>query len=390
MKKRFIMSNGDQEYEKKIEEEVLYDEQEREKITEPFNPQDVDIISQPMVISNIVEQLQYEEIILDPDFQRSSDLWDPQKQSRLIESLIIKIPLPTFYFDDCGNDKYIVVDGLQRLYTLKKFMVLEKENPDRLRLTGLEYLAEFEGCLFEELPTNIQRRIKSQNITAYIIRPGTPDRVRTSIFTRINTGGLTLSPAEIKNSVYRGQAANLLKKLAHSDEFIRATRHKVDPTRKLDCEFVNRFLAFYIIGPDEYQGSLEDFLNDVMIRLQGESQEVLNTYQKIFLKAMHYAWKLFGERAFRRRKVDGNYGPINRPLFESVSVNLARLSESECEVLIQKKNLFEEEFVKLFKDEIFTDSISNGTAKIENVKIRHKKVYEVFRRVIKDDKIYSN
>ena len=105
-----------------IETEQLYGENTDGIITEPFNPKDVDIVSQPMVISNIVEDLKDGSIILDPDFQRIPDLWNPQKQSRLIESLIIRIPLPTFYFDAGEDEKLIVVDGLQRLYAIKKFM----------------------------------------------------------------------------------------------------------------------------------------------------------------------------------------------------------------------------------------------------------------------------
>ena len=130
---------------KEIEEEKLYSENYENEITEPFNPKDVDIISQPMVISNIIDQLKYEDILLEPDFQRHPDLWSPQQQSRLIESLIIRIPLPTFYFDSTEDDKLIVVDGLQRLYAIKRFMVLDQNDKERLVLTGLEYLKEYEG-----------------------------------------------------------------------------------------------------------------------------------------------------------------------------------------------------------------------------------------------------
>lgn len=251
-----------------VEEELLYSETGKKEITEPFNPKDVDIIPQPMVISNIIDQLKYGDIILEPDFQRRPGLWNDKQQSRLIESLIIRIPLPTFYFDSTDDDKFIVVDGLQRLYALKRFMVLDRDDENRLALTDLEYVHEYEGKKFEELPTNIQRRINTQTLTAYVIRPGIPDKVRTSIFTRINTGGLTLEPAEIKNSVYRGQAANLLKELAHSNEFVKATRNKIDSSRMLDCEFVNRFMAFYLLGIKKYSGNLEDYLNDAMGQLQ--------------------------------------------------------------------------------------------------------------------------
>lgn len=293
-----------------VEEEQLYPEAYEKEIVEPFNPKDVDIVSQPMVVSNIIDQLKYDDILLEPDFQRHPDLWNPKQQSRLIESLVIRIPLPTFYFDSTGDDKLIVVDGLQRLYAIKRFMVLDKEDPDRLRLTDLEYLSEYEGKIFEELPANIQRRIKAQTLTAYVIRPGTPDKVRTSIFTRINTGGLILEPAEIKNSVYRGQAANLLKELAHSEEFIKATRNKIDSSRMLDCEFVNRFLAFYLLGIDQYPGNLEDYLNTVMSRLQTESEHTLEICRRNFLKAMKYASGIFGDTAFRKINVSLLFGTV--------------------------------------------------------------------------------
>lgn len=368
-----------------VEEEQLYSEIYEEEIVEPFNPKDVDIISQPMVISNIVEQLKYEDILLEPDFQRHPDLWSPKQQSRLIESLIIKIPLPTFYFDSTKDDKLIVVDGLQRLYAIKRFMVLEKEDPDRLVLTDLEYLQEYEGKIFEELPPGIQRRIKSQTLRAYIIRPGTPDKVRTSIFTRINTGGLTLEPAEIKNSVYRGQAANLLKELAHSDEFIKATRNKIDSSRMLDCEFVNRFLAFYLLGIKGYSGNLEDYLNNVMSRLQSESKSTIEKCRIDFLKAMKYSSDIFGDIAFRKINKDERYGRINKPLYDSITVNLAKLSINDCEKLLRKKNTLLEKYNILLKDQKFVDIITSGTAAIINVKGRYKAIHKLFQEVLVND-----
>ncbi len=365
-----------------IENEQLYSGNDEGIITEPFNPKDVDIVSQPMVIANIVENLKDGDIILDPDFQRIPDLWNPQKQSRLIESLIIRIPLPTFYFDAGENEKLIVVDGLQRLYAIKRFMALEKGDPERLILTGLEYLTEYNGHSFEMLPPSIQKRIKAQTITTYIIRAGTPDKVRTSIFTRINTGGLTLQPAEIKNSVYRGQAANLLKELAHSEEFLQATRKKINPSRMLDCEFVNRFLAFYLLGLEQYAGNLEEFLNDAMARLQKESKDKLEVCRRDFLKAMKYANSIFGDTAFRKINADGKYGQINKPLYDAVSVNLAKLSENECEKLLMEKDELNRKYTMLLKDKDFVSIITNGTAKIPNVKERYMKINRIFREVL--------
>ncbi len=368
-----------------VEQEQLYEKDEEASITEPFDPRDVDIVSKPMVISNIVEQLECDDIILDPDFQRRPDLWDAVKQSRLIESLIINIPLPTFYFELCEDDRYVVVDGLQRLYAMKQFMALEKTDPKRLRLKGLEYLSDFENCLFEELPPKIQRRIKSQDVTAYVIRPGTPDKVKTSIFTRINTGGLKLEPAEIKNSVYRGRVAELLKELAHGEAFVRATRHKIASDRMLDCEFVNRFLAFYVLGEKEYKGNLEDFMNDVLSLLQKEPESMLEQCRMDFTRAMVYARNLFEDHAFRRKRTDGTYAALNRPLFEAVSVNLAKLKEEECLILQKKKEQVNAKYEELLDNTEFITSISNGTAKIGNVRTRHQMIRDMFRRIIEND-----
>ncbi len=231
-------------------------------------------------------------------------------------------------------------------------MALKKDDPERLILTGLEYLTEYNGYSFEMLPSSIQKRIKAQTITAYIIRGGTPDKVRTSIFTRINTGGLTLQPAEIKNSVYRGQAADLLKELAHSEEFLQATRKKINPSRMLDCEFVNRFLAFYLLGLEQYAGNLEDFLNDAMVRLQKEAKERLEVFRRDFLRAMKYANSIFGEAAFR------------------------------CEKLLLKKDELNQKYTALLKDKDFVDIITNGTAKISNVKERYMKINKIFWEIL--------
>lgn len=368
-----------------VEEEQLYSETYAKEITKPFNPKDVDIVSQTMVISNIVEQLKYGDILLEPDFQRHPDLWNSTQQSRLVESLIIRIPIPTFYFDSTDDDKLVVVDGLQRLYAIKRFMVLDIDDKDRLALTNLEYLEEYEGKKFEELPPVIQRRIKTQTLSAYVIRPGTPDKVRTSIFTRINTGGLTLEPAEIKNSVYRGQAANLLKELAHSKEFVTATRNKINPKRMLDCEFVNRFMAFYLLGTEQYSGNLEDYLNDVMIQLQKESKTSIDKCRKDFLKAMKYSVDIFEDKAFRKINANDKYGQINKPLYDAVTVNLAKLSIQECERLLRRKDELLNRYIELLKNKKFVESITSGTAAIDNVKGRHNTIYNLFQEVLSDD-----
>lgn len=368
-----------------IEEEYLYGEDGSNKgeIIVPFNPKDVDIVSQTMVVANVIERLKDGRIILDPDYQRNYDLWDDRQQSRLIESLMVRIPLPTFYFDyDNEMDSYTVVDGLQRLWAIRRFAALDIDDPDRLRLTDLEYLTEYEGFTYEELPAIIQRRIREESLITYVIRPGTPDNVRNSIFTRINTGGLQLTPAEIKNSIYRGKAAKFLRELAGAKCFIEATNHRVDPSRMADRELVNRFLAFYVLNISDYPENLELFMNEVLQRLKHTSEEDMTGYRKAFYQAMETAHELFGDKAFRKKQKNNRYGKLNKPLFECVSVCLARLSKEECMRLVERKNTFLEKYDSLLQDKDFQKVITNATAKISSIEKRYKDMSRIIGETI--------
>lgn len=150
----------------------------------------------------------------------------------------------------------------------------------------------------------------------------------------------------------------------------------------LDCEFVNRFLAFYVLGMEQYKGNLEDYLNDVLIYIQKVSDTELTVYRKDFRKAMQYAYQIFGDNAFRRINKDGRYGQINKPLFDAVAVNLAKLSEEECRILLIHKDVLLEKYQEKLIEPDFVQIISNGTATIMNIKKRHAEMEQLFRGII--------
>ena len=352
-----------------FDDETFYPENSEPPIIKPFDPKEVDIVAKTMVISNIIEQLRDEEIILNPEYQRKANLWNEKDQSRLIESIIIRIPLPSFYFDTTDDEKLIVVDGLQRLTAIRRFAVLEPNNKNN-------------GYTFEELPVNIQRRIRQTEIIAYVIRKGTPDNVRNSIFTRINTAGLRLEPAEIRNAVYRGVASTLLKELAESPAFKEATKNHIKCDRMEDRELINRFLAFYILGTEKYNGNLESYLNQVLSEIKTFDVNQINDVKRVFAKSMEVAVQIFGDKAFRRLNSNGKYGKINKPLFECVSVSLAELAEERCILLVRHKEEFILHYEALFFNKEFTQIISNATAKLENVKRRFAMFKEILDEVI--------
>ena len=360
-----------------IETEKLYENGKEAEIITPFDPKLVDIESKPMVLSNIVDRLKNDGIVLDPNFQRNPDLWDKQKQSRLIESLLIRIPLPIFYFDMSEDEKLIVVDGLQRLSAIKNFMATASDEDNCLRLQGLEYLKELEGKSFDELAPNLQRRLREQTIQVYLIKAGTPDNVKNSIFERINTGGLILTSAEIKNSVYRGRASELLKNMAETKEFVEATNKKITPTRMLDREFANRFLAFYLLDIKEYHENLDDFMREVLSRVKNDNSIDCDLIVAAYKKALKLASDVFGKNAFKRIGKNGKYTGINKPLFEAVTVQFAVLSDKERKKLIKNKEKFLTRFNKLLCDEKFIEVITNGTARLTSVKYRHGEIERI-------------
>ncbi|MEQ9357414.1 DUF262 domain-containing protein [Coleofasciculus chthonoplastes] len=361
------------------EEEI---EPEEEETTEPFDPTKIRVDTRQMTIDLVLSRIEHHELDLAPDFQRRAGIWTDAAKSRLIESILIRIPLPAFYMDATNEEKWLVVDGLQRLTALKQF-VLDK----KLRLIGLEYLNEIESNSYDELPRKYQRRIQETQLTVYLIDKGTPPEVKFNIFKRINTGGLPLSPQEIRHAINQGKSTIFLAKLADCTEFKKTTgitrRSKI---RMEDHEFVLRFLAFMINSYNNYNFKiLDEFLNETMLKLNKMSDEQLNSLEYEFIRAMNAANDIFGKYAFRKRSkanLKRKY-PINKALFESWSVNLAQLSPKELNLLKQRKNDLNKNFIDLIEtDQEFVGSISQGTGKINQVKHRFSAIEKLIKEML--------
>lgn len=303
-------------------------------------PADVNISQRPMNVYNLMERLLNHEINLSPDFQRKGDLWSLEQQSRLIESLMLKIPIPTFYFNAADDDKWTVIDGLQRLSTFENFLVGKEDSNGNLvkkELTGLQYMKDFNGFTFDELPRQYIRRIKETPIVAYTVERGTPDTIVYNIFQRINTGGLELKPQEIRQALYVGKATELLKRMAESDSFLEATQYSINPDRMADCEYANRFVAFTELDIHEYKGNIDDFLRKSLKKINQYSDDEIKNIEESFVHVMTYCTKIFGKYAFRKFNKDWRRGPINKALFESWSLVLSNLTSEELDLLVERK-----------------------------------------------------
>lgn len=351
-----------------VEEEIADD---NVIMDDPFNPQDIDIKTKTMSLDNIIKRLKEYEIDLAPDFQRKSNLWSNQKQSQLIESILIKLPLPAFYFDGSDDNKWLIVDGLQRLSAIKNFII-----DQTLALTGLEFLKKLEGSTFSGLPRIYQRQIEEAEIMAYIINPGTPEDVKFNIFKRINTGGLVLAAQEIRHALNQGVPAKFVAKLANLTEFKNATGSVIATQRMLDREFVTRFISFYINSPIDYKPDLDMFMSKSMGQLKTKTPEELESIEQNFSEAMKLAIDIFSRWAFRkvydkktRRK------PINKALFEVWSVELAKLTDEQRKTARSRKMEIFDGFITLMnEDETFNNAITSATGDKSRIKYRFSKI----------------
>lgn len=349
-------------------------------ITEPFDPARIRVETKPMVISLLMDRIKNNEIDLTPGFQRKGGIWSPRAKSRLIESLLIRIPLPAFYMDGGDESKWLVVDGLQRLSTLKAFIV-----DKTMKLTDLEFLGkECDKLSFDKLPRNLQRRILETQVTVFLIQENTPPEVKFNIFKRINTGGLPLSSQEIRHALNQGRACTLLKDLAESAEFRTAINDGIRDDRMGDRECILRLLAFIRTSYRDYKATnLDSFLNQCMSDLNRQTDADIANLSVRFKRAMVDCFRIFGDRAFRKITLGNTRRhPINRALFEVWASAIESLASDEVDRLVSRKDQLISRFVALLADSDFAASISYGTGDPQKVQRRFSSVNGIIREVL--------
>lgn len=367
-----------------IKEEIDIEPEDNsiEDIHGPFDPNAIDVDISVVNLGSLLEQLEYNEIDLQPEFQRESDVWTQVKKSRLIESVLLGLPLPSFYFsEDPETNKLLVVDGLQRLCAFSDFCITKK-----LKLKGMQFLTALEGWTYDKLDRTQIRRIKSLKVTLNTLRKNTPQRVKLVIFQRVNTAGVPLTPQEMRNALYQKKATDLLKGMAKLDSFRKATGGKIPSKRMTDCDFANRFVAFYLYRK-EYDGNLDEFMGDALENINKMSQKEIDSIHDTFDRSMTICYRLLGNTAFKRPdpQKPNSFLKTNKAIFEVLSVSIAQLSENEQEILVQRKARFQNEIYSLFKNEDFIKSITSGTAKTPQVEYRHTKVQQLIKQVISYD-----
>lgn len=347
------------------------------EIKRPFDPEKIKVRTFPIVVDQLISRIEYDEINLKPDFQRNGGLWIGKNKSRLIESLLLRIPIPLFYVAADEDDKWSVVDGIQRMGAIHAYVKGD------FRLTQLEYLIKLNGCRYADLPRSMQRRINETQLIVNVIEPGTPKEVMFNIFRRINTGGKLLNGQEIRHALHPGPVRDYLKDLATTKEFLEATDESINTDRMADRECILRFLAFYINPWEEYTANdLDGHLVRTMEKINTMGLPERIRVSEDFRKAMKGASGIFGDDAFRKRSsyTDAR-NPISKALFEAWSVGLARRSGNEVEILVDKRTHVKDRFIWFMsKDQDFHTAISSSTG----IPVRVKKRFQVIDALIEE------
>lgn len=335
------------------EDNSIFDDMEEN----PY-PAKVDFNKEQYSIFDLIRKIKdYDEIILQPDFQRNAKVWDNKKAIRLIESILMGIPLPLFYFAEQDNGKLAVVDGLQRISVIKEFFENE------FSLKKLTYLTDYNNKYFKDLPREAQARIERYQIQANVISAKTPEKIKLDIFERINSGGSPLNKQEMRNAMYLGNSTKLLKELAESKEFINSLSTKIDSKRMRDRYIILRSLAFYLWGNQEkyhihdleISSDFDAFLGTTMKIINKFSDEIINELKDIFYLNLEIAYALYKKGAFVRNH--SSTGSFNMTIFESLmfvlsSINNETLNNISLSLLKSKiNNILNNSFIQKNFDE---------------------------------------
>lgn len=360
-------------------DESIYEEDNQiidEEVEYPFDPTKIRVETRQVSIDKLLGKISVNQLELEPEFQRKK-VWNKIAQSRLIESILLRIPLPAFYIDATNEEKWLVIDGLQRLNSLKEF-ILDKS----LTLTGLESFTQFNGKIYDEIPRNYQRRIEETNLTVIFLEPGTYQEYRQVIFERINTSAVALSSQEIRHALNQGKATKLLEKLAESSEFKKATNNGINSDRMIDRECILRVLVFMVDNQELFNyKSYKKVLEKTMSYINNMSDEEINFLETKFKNIMNLAFELFGEDAFR--KIKGKRYPVNKALFEAWSVKLYQLTSQEVNLLQERKQILQRKIIDWSNAGKFDDKslyATMGTTK--NVNKRLEQIQELIQEVL--------
>lgn len=299
---------------------------------EPFDfpPPERKINTQPYDLSVQTLHEQWTENLLGiPEIQREY-VWDNGRASRLIESLLLNIPVPPLYFAETQDARFEVIDGHQRVRSIARYLNNE------FGLSGLQVLAELKGKRFHQIPEREQRYLRTRSLRVVIITHDSHPRMKFEVFERLNTGGISLNAQELRNSLYPGAFNRELKTLAKDETFRTCIGTKTPRRRMVDEELILRFFALRE-SLAVYKPPLKGLLNQYMSTHRDPDDDWLAERRLIFADTMSVLAAVLGQQCFRLIDRQGNAlrddkgkplpRGVNRALFDAQAIAFSWVRE---------------------------------------------------------------
>jgi uncharacterized protein with ParB-like and HNH nuclease domain len=319
---------------------------------------------------------------LQPDFQRQF-VWDANKASSLIESLLLDVPIPVVYLAEDDDGTFSVIDGQQRLGSIFSFIngIFPGDRP--FNLLGLKVLRGLNGKPYRDIDPIYQDKLDTATLSTIIIKKESDPELKFEIFERLNTGSVRLNDQELRNCIYRGDYLNLLKELSADAEFRYIMGLKKTDKRMKDVEYVLRFAAFYHKAYLNFAKArtMKTFLNGEMALHRTLSEQDAQDLREAFKKAVQINKSLFGNRSFRRVSRGDKDDPnaswknssvVNGALFD---VMMTYFLDKDKNIIFRNLDSIREAYIHLLtENEEFVDTIEKWTNSYNQI----RKKFQIF------------
>ncbi len=318
----------------------------------PLRDRKVVTKSYDLVVDSLLDQIRGETIFLRPlsdrpNFQRQY-VWKNSHASKLIESILLNVPIPPCYLSQNEDFELDVIDGQQRLYSIYRFL------DNQFSLSSLEALSEYEGKRFHQLPQSAQRQIRTHTLRCVLITNESHPEIKFDVFERLNTNTVPLNAQELRNCVYRGPLNTMLKDASENTDWLNILGRKKPDNRLRDEELILRFFAFELLGLASYRTPLKHWLNEAAKTGRKLSEAKVRDLFRLWGRAVDNCIILFDSKECFRREGSKS---INRALFDLVMSSVKNL---DGEAAIKIRPEFRKRYFSLQKNEEFLDLISRA------------------------------
>lgn len=340
-------------------------------------------------------------LILQPKFQRKY-VMQKSLANKLIESLLLDVPLPMFYFAEEEGGKVSVIDGQQRLTSIFAFIddrwTNEKNgNISSFKLSGLKVLSDLNGKSFKDLNEENQNKILYTSVRVVTIKKESNPDLKFEIFERLNTGSTPLNEDEIRNTVYRGSFIDMLAELEEDKIFNELVNKPNFKNRMLYRGMILRFFAFYEKTYLKYKPSMKQFCNKFLEEKRNINEKDVAKFKKVFKDTIELVKECFGKNAFRRIVKDESSNDcnivsntINMSLFDIQMCGFTKYSKSQIYPHLEEIN--EAMMNLMLSDPKFIDSIQLKTSNSDMVEYRFKTWLETLDKIVREkqtDRLFS-